>query len=94
MKITIPGYICAQMYEWDKKPTFIWTSIEPSSEHCVVVRAHDIDVEVPDDFDFNAFRLASLIKRKAEIKEREIPRIDYQIKNVLEKIMPKKEDAQ
>lgn len=76
MKVKINGYIVASVYEWQDDPEFTWFKYDPtshSSEHLVLGR-HEIEFEVPDDFNLQAAKIAALEneaeKARAEFHKR------------------------
>ena len=88
MKVTVEGFIVAQQYEWDDAPRFSWSAFDPMSynKDCAIVGPHTIEFEVPEDFDFRPFRIATLQARKAELQAKlssELVAIDDQIQKLL-----------
>lgn len=88
MKVTVQGFIVAKQYEWEDAPSFSWSAFDPTSydKDCAIVGPHEIELDVPDDFDFRPFRIAELERQKAEVKAKlaaELTRIDDAIQKLL-----------
>jgi hypothetical protein len=66
MKLTIQGHIYAQQNSWDTKPHFTFFDFEAND--WVPVVAHEITIEVPDNFDIRPGMIAKLEKEKEDIK--------------------------
>jgi hypothetical protein len=63
MKHTVKGFITYEKSPWDESPKIGFQEWKPSAElfpHMVIVRAHSIEVEVPDNFDPRADMIANL----------------------------------
>lgn len=87
-KKTIDGFIVARQYDWDEQPTFSWMPYDPTEwdKDTVVVAAHSVDIDVPDNFDIRPFKILTLERRKTEIQRKfaeEVASIDDQIKKLL-----------
>lgn len=65
MQLTIKGHIYARQYEWETKPQFTFFDFEASD--WVVVREHEITVELPDTFDLRPGMLANLEREKEQL---------------------------
>lgn len=73
MKVTIKGFIVAKQYEWEDAPTFSHVNFDPRDcglDDYIVVREHEFDVEVPDDFDVRPYQIEALEKKKQELREK------------------------
>lgn len=52
MKITIKGFIFWQKYDWQDAPSFVHREFDASNDKDMIkVCPHDIEVEIPNDFD-------------------------------------------
>ena len=88
MKVTVQGFIVAKQYAWEEKPSFSWSAIDPTSydKDCAIVGLQEIVLDVPDDFDFRPFRIATLEREKEAIRAKlaaELTRIDDAIQRLL-----------
>ena len=88
MKVTVQGFIVAKQYDWEEKLSFLWVKYDPTSydKDCAIVGPHEIEFDVPDDFDFRPFRIASLEREKEAIRAKlaaELTRIDDAIQKRL-----------
>lgn len=88
MKVTVQGFIVAKQYEWEDAPSFSWSAFDPTSydKDCAIVGPHEIEFDVPDDFDFRPFRIATLEREKEAIRTKlaaELTRIDDAIQKLL-----------
>lgn len=70
MKITVQGYITARKYSWEGKVTYSWTSVDPAlwPTDYIMVAPHELTLEIPDDFDFNAYKVAAITRKKADVQ--------------------------
>lgn len=88
MKVTVQGFIVAKQYDWEDAPSFSWLAFDPTPyfKDYVIVGPHEIEFDVPDDFDFRPIRIAELERQKAEVKAKlaaELNRIDDDIQKLL-----------
>lgn len=88
MKVTVEGFIVANQYHWEGKPSFSWSAFDPTpyDRDCAIVGPHEIEFDVPDDFDFRPFRIATLECEKEAIRAKlaaELTRIDDAIQKLL-----------
>lgn len=65
-KHIVKGYITSTQYQWETQPSFGFTMYKPIQEHtdAVIVAEHQIEVEVPDDFDPRPGKIAALKEKK------------------------------
>jgi len=69
MKVTIKGYIAAQRHDWQAEPSFHFFGFPPDhSKSLVVVRSHDLEIDVPDDFDIRLGLVANLEAEKQKLR--------------------------
>lgn len=62
---TIKGYITYQKYDWSDKPFINFCPWKPAEDNqTVVIREHQFDVEVPDDFNPVPQMIAGLEEKK------------------------------
>lgn len=65
---TIKGYITYHKYDWSDKPVINFCPWKPAEDNqTVVLREHQFDVEVPDDF--NPALAADLARLNEEISK-------------------------
>jgi hypothetical protein len=88
MKVTVQGFIVAKQYEWEDAPSFYWLRFDPTScdKDCAIVGPHEIEFDLPDDFDFRPFRIATLEREKEAIRTKlaaELTSIDDAIQKLL-----------
>ena len=88
MKVTVQGFIVAKQYEWKDALSFSWSEFDPTpyDNDCAIVGPHVIEFDLPDNFDFRPFRIATLERRKAKVKAKldaELTRIDDAIQKLL-----------
>ena len=86
MKVTVQGFIVAKQYDWEDATSFSWSAFDPTSydKDCAIVGPHEIEFDVPNDFDFRPFRIAALEREKEAIRAKlaaELNRIDDAIKS-------------
>lgn len=62
MKIKINGYVVAEVDSWRDEPLFTWKSFDSSKydSNAIVLSRQEIEIEVPDDFNMQAARVAAL----------------------------------
>lgn len=68
-KHTIEGFVTYELYSWSKVPTISWSTYDPTDAdwtEAVSVRAHSIEVEVPDDFNPIPQMVAGLEEQKRQ----------------------------
>ena len=74
MKITINGCIRRSDYAWMQEPAYdfvkIYADDEPPSdtEETVMIQRHVLEVEIPENFDGTAQKIAALQKKMANIE--------------------------
>jgi hypothetical protein len=63
---TIDGFITWRHAAWMSRPRIEFLTYDPEDfdPDSVVVRAHSIEVEVPDDFDPRSAQVAALLKKR------------------------------
>jgi len=88
MKVTVHGFIVAKQYGWEDAPSFSWLAFDPTpyDKDYAIVGPHEIEFDVPDDFDFRPFRIATLEREKEAIRAKlaaELTRIDDAIQKLL-----------
>ena len=82
---TVNGYVVATRYSYEKTPTFGFQMHKPSAEYApqtVIVREHQIDIEVEDGTDITAGLVANLEAKKRHLRQQlanELIRVDNEI---------------
>ena len=68
MKFSGKGYLYATQYSWEKEPSYSFHSMQlDDTETCVFVREFDVvDIEIPEDFNPTAQKIAALEAEKAQ----------------------------
>ena len=86
MKVTIKGFINYRKDDWCEGNDYHFNKCDLSEHGYVTVMPHEIDVEVPDDFDPRPQQVAALEaekqKARAEFHAR-VTEIDRQIQSLL-----------
>lgn len=89
MKVKIKGYVTHTKYKWDEAPQYTFHGFDPSDylgDESVVVMQHEIEIEIPDDFDPRPGQIAALKAQKeraqAEFAKR-VTEIDEKINSLL-----------
>ena len=87
MKVSAKGYLYATQYSWQNEPAFSFHSIKfEDTETCVFVREFDVvDIEVPEDFNPTAQKIAALEAEKAQALAdfaKSVAKIDDRIKKL------------
>ena len=88
-KHIVKGYITHTQYSRTCKPTVSFSTFKPSAEYSpdtVVVSEHQIEVEVPDNYDPRAKLVAALEEQKRVIRAefaKSVKDIDQRIQSLL-----------
>ena len=89
MKVKIKGYVTHTKYKWEDKPHYSFYGFDPSDhlgDDSVVVMQHEVEIEIPDDFDPRPGQIAALKAQKeraqAEFAKR-VTEIDEKINSLL-----------
>lgn len=70
MRIKINGYIVARMYSWKNELEFTWFEHDPTEhmDNYLVLGRHEIEFDVPDDFDPKAAQIAVLENQANKVR--------------------------
>ena len=85
MKHTVAGYIVATRHSWETKATYGFQMYKPSAQYSpetVIVREHQIEIEVEDSLDITGGLVANLEEQKRVLRvdlANKLMRIDDQI---------------
>lgn len=84
-KHTIDGFITWRHAAWMNRPEVTFLTYDPRAvdDDYVVVRAHSIEVEVPDDFDPRPAQVAALREKAAATFSAYVAEIDASISKLL-----------
>ena len=86
MKVTIKGFINYKKDDWFEWNDYHFNKYDMSEQGYVTVMPHEIEIEVPDDFDPRPQQVAALEaekqKARAEFQKR-VTEIDRQIQSLL-----------
>lgn len=86
-KHTIKGYITYHKYNWSDTPVIQFCPWKPTEDHeTAIVRAHSLEVEIPDDFNPVPLMVAGLEEKKRLARVRladELREIDEQMSKLL-----------
>lgn len=68
MKIKVTAHIHSQQYSCDEKPEFIFFSCKlEDTDYRTYVGEQEVEIEVPDNYDPRAQKIAALEKQKQKI---------------------------
>lgn len=68
MKITTTVHIHFQQYSWEETGQFcVYSCQMDDSEHRTYVGSQEVEIEVPDNYDPRAQKIAALEKHKAKV---------------------------
>jgi hypothetical protein len=89
MKKIITGFVVAQQYPWDDEPSFTFIGFDPVEheiDNYIPVCAHSFEIEIPNDFDVRPHQIATLEKKKRELREKfamAVKEVDDRINSLL-----------
>jgi hypothetical protein len=66
MKLTIKGHVYAQQESWHPKPIF--TFFDFAADGWVPICAHEVVVDIPDDFDIRPAKIIQLEQEKEKLR--------------------------
>jgi len=85
MQVVQPGYIIARPTTYDNTINFFWSDRLPSGPADLVVRVHNLEFEVPNDFNYNN-ELAEKLRTDRAVLEGQIDALNEEVLSITERI--------